>query len=215
MAIRCSVQKLSTVEDCKNYKKKPWFCVTSIKITHNYLDYFKSLQLIAYKIQESNFFGIFFLQKMTKRGQQLKFTPCTYKHKQGFGDTEVLRNIVIRSQIPVLYFLSLCFQLSNVPCHFVYRTISTRPKFVPTVTVSFLAHLSRRLRGGLIVYRSSRRLSICVFTLSNMNISETNGSIATKFYLKHHWGGGKAALCFGQIGSELWFPCQQKAPIGL
>ena len=30
-----------------------------------------------------------------------------------------------------------------------------------------------------------------------MNISETNGSIATKFHLKHHWGGGKAALGFG------------------
>ena len=30
-----------------------------------------------------------------------------------------------------------------------------------------------------------------------MNISETNGSIATKFYLKHHWGGGKAALGLG------------------
>ena len=64
-----------------------------------------------------------------------------------------------------------------------------------------LAHLSRRLRGELIVYRSSRRLSVraCVgvFTLSNMNISETNGSIATKFDLKHHLGGGLAALGFG------------------
>ena len=30
-----------------------------------------------------------------------------------------------------------------------------------------------------------------------MNISETNGSVATKFYLKHHKGGGKAALGFG------------------
>ena len=30
-----------------------------------------------------------------------------------------------------------------------------------------------------------------------MNISETRGSIATKFYLKHHWGGGKAVLGFG------------------
>ena len=30
-----------------------------------------------------------------------------------------------------------------------------------------------------------------------MNISETNGSIATKFYLKHHLGGGLAALGFG------------------
>ena len=31
-------------------------------------------------------------------------------------------------------------------------------------------------------------------TLLNINISETSGPIATKFYLKHHWGGGKAAL---------------------
>ena len=30
-----------------------------------------------------------------------------------------------------------------------------------------------------------------------MNISETSGLIAIKFYLKHHWGGGKAALGFG------------------
>ena len=30
-----------------------------------------------------------------------------------------------------------------------------------------------------------------------MNISETIGSIATKYYLKHHWGGGLAALGFG------------------
>ena len=41
------------------------------------------------------------------------------------------------------------------------------------------------------------RPSVCVSTLSNMNISETNGSIAIKFYLKHHWGGGLAALGFG------------------
>ena len=60
-----------------------------------------------------------------------------------------------------------------------------------------LAHLSRRLRGELIVYRSSRRPSVRVSTLSNMNISETIGSIATKYYLKHHWGGGLAALGFG------------------
>ena len=30
-----------------------------------------------------------------------------------------------------------------------------------------------------------------------MNISATSGLIATKFYLKHHWVGGKAALGFG------------------
>ena len=68
---------------------------------------------------------------------------------------------------------------------------------------AFLAQLSRRLRCELIVYRSSRRPSVracvraSVFTLSNMNISKTNGSIATKFYLKHHLGGGLAALAFG------------------
>ena len=40
-------------------------------------------------------------------------------------------------------------------------------------------------------------MCVCLFTLSNMNISETSGPIATKFYLKHHWVGGKAALGFG------------------
>ena len=34
-------------------------------------------------------------------------------------------------------------------------------------------------------------------TLSNMDISAASGRITNKFYLKHHWGGGKAALCFG------------------
>ena len=46
----------------------------------------------------------------------------------------------------------------------------------------------------LIVYQLSRRLCDSVFTLSNMTISDQ--PIATKFYLKHHWGGGKAALGF-------------------
>ena len=31
---------------------------------------------------------------------------------------------------------------------------------------------------------------VCVSTLSNMNISETRGPMATKFYLKHYWAGG-------------------------
>ena len=39
-------------------------------------------------------------------------------------------------------------------------------------------------------------MCVCVSTLSNMNISETSGQIATKFYLKH-WGGGKAAQGLG------------------
>ena len=29
-----------------------------------------------------------------------------------------------------------------------------------------------------------------------MNISASSGPITTKFYLIHHWGGGKAALDF-------------------
>ena len=69
---------------------------------------------------------------------------------------------------------------------------------------SFLAHLSRRLtrwayRIGLEL--ASLRPCVCASvrpsTLSNMTISETSRPITTKFYLKHHWGGGKAALGFG------------------
>ena len=44
--------------------------------------------------------------------------------------------------------------------------------------------------------QASARPCVCVFTLLNMNISETNGSITTKFYLKYHWVGGKAAFGF-------------------
>ena len=42
-------------------------------------------------------------------------------------------------------------------------------------------------------------MCVCVHasTLSNMNISETGRWIAIKFKMKHHWGGGKAALGFG------------------
>ena len=67
-----------------------------------------------------------------------------------------------------------------------------------------LALLSRRLIGELIVFQSSRRLSVraCVsasvrpLTLSNMNISATSWPIGMKFYMKHHWGGGKASVRF-------------------
>ena len=66
----------------------------------------------------------------------------------------------------------------------------------------FLAHLSRRLKGELIVYpcsgvRRHRRCCRCCQPFSNMNISEASRQIAIKFYLKHHWGGGKAAWGFG------------------
>ena len=55
----------------------------------------------------------------------------------------------------------------------------------------------------IIGWESSRRPSVCVYmcvcvlTLSNINISATKMPITTKFYLKHHWDGGKAALGFG------------------
>ena len=62
--------------------------------------------------------------------------------------------------------------------------------------VSFLAHLSRRLISELIVYRSSRRPCVRPFKLPNMNISATCWPIGMKFYLKHHWGGGKASVGF-------------------
>ena len=72
---------------------------------------------------------------------------------------------------------------------------------VTTLAPYFLAHRSRRLKGELIVYQSSRRLcvyvSVCLWTFSNSNISATSGPIVTKFYLNHHWGEGKAALGFG------------------
>ena len=36
-------------------------------------------------------------------------------------------------------------------------------------------------------------LSVNIF---NLNISATSGPIITKFYLNHHWGGGKIAMSF-------------------
>ena len=55
-------------------------------------------------------------------------------------------------------------------------------------------------QGELIVYQSSRRPcvrpSVSLLTLSNMNISATSWPIGMKFYLKHHWGGGKAPVGF-------------------
>ena len=45
--------------------------------------------------------------------------------------------------------------------------------------------------------RVSVRPCVRASTLSNMNISKTSRLITIKFYLKHHWGGGKAALGFG------------------
>ena len=60
----------------------------------------------------------------------------------------------------------------------------------------FLAHLSRRLTRW--AYRMGLEPAfVRASTLSNINSSETSRPITIKFYLKHHWGGGKAALGFG------------------
>ena len=70
--------------------------------------------------------------------------------------------------------------------------------FRACILYTFLAHLS--LKGELIVYpcsgvRRCRRRRRQPF--SNMNISEASRPITIRFYLKHHWGGGKAAWGFG------------------
>ena len=43
---------------------------------------------------------------------------------------------------------------------------------------------------------ASVRASVRPLTLSNINISATSWQIGMKFYLKHHWGGGKASVGF-------------------
>ena len=100
----------------------------------------------------------------------------------------------------------------NGPSHeimalFVLRKLilQTRMRSHPVgLDVWFLAHLSRRLTRW--AYRIGLEPAsvcpcvcacVCPLTISNMNISKTRGPIATKFYLKHHWGGGKPALGFG------------------
>ena len=66
---------------------------------------------------------------------------------------------------------------------------------------AFFSSPEPKAEGELIVYQSSRRLSmcmcVCLWTFSNLNISATSGLIVTKFYLTHHWGRRKAALGFG------------------
>ena len=54
---------------------------------------------------------------------------------------------------------------------------------------AFLAHLSRRLLGELIVYQSLRRLSVVcpsvpLSTISNIFSSETTGPIKFKFHME-------------------------------
>ena len=80
-----------------------------------------------------------------------------------------------------------------------YVLCFTRPRYQVSVyrTIGPLVSSPEpKAHGELIVYQSSRRPSVRASTLSNMNISATSKPIATKFYPKHHWGGGKAASGF-------------------
>ena len=80
-----------------------------------------------------------------------------------------------------------------------------RPYFFSYLVYGFFSSPEPKAHGELIVYQSSRRPSVraCVrpsvrlSTLSNIIISTTSRPIPTKFYLKHHWGGGKSSLGFG------------------
>ena len=77
-----------------------------------------------------------------------------------------------------------------------------QPVLEKKIFEGFLAHLSRRLKGELIVYlcsgvRRRRRRCRRRQPFSNMNISEASRLITIKFYLKHYWRRGKAAWGFG------------------
>ena len=54
-------------------------------------------------------------------------------------------------------------------------------------------------QGELKVYPSSRRLCVCSHFQTKISpaTSPTSELIATKLYLKHHWGGEKAAVGYG------------------
>ena len=54
-----------------------------------------------------------------------------------------------------------------------------------------------KAQGELIVWDSSRRPCVRLFTLSNMTISKTSRPIIIKFHQEHRWGGGLTALGFG------------------
>ena len=70
----------------------------------------------------------------------------------------------------------------------------------PYVLCHIISSPEPKAHGELILYQSSSRLCVylcvCLSTLLNINISETGGLIATKFYPKHYWDRGKASLCF-------------------
>ena len=54
----------------------------------------------------------------------------------------------------------------------------------------FLAHLSQRLTGELIVWLASVVVVCSLSAFSNMFSYETTGQIKVKFHAEHPWNGG-------------------------
>ena len=52
-----------------------------------------------------------------------------------------------------------------------------------------------------VLFSATRRAGVCVCVSVCLSVNifklATSGPIVTKFYLKHHWGGGLIALGFG------------------
>ena len=78
-------------------------------------------------------------------------------------------------------------------------------KYLKFVCSMFFSSPEPKALGELIGWDSCQRPLVCPlvhplvcpFTLLEMNISETSWPIIIKFHVKHHWGGGLAALVFG------------------
>ena len=89
----------------------------------------------------------------------------------------------------------------------------------PLVSIStILAHLSQRLpvryRMGLKPVSVRLKARHCVHTFKQISF-ETSRLIKIKFHLGRHWEGDWLYNVLGKIRSDLWFPWQQIAPIGL
>ena len=91
--------------------------------------------------------SIHFFEKLARQ-YGLLFSPM----HQGFTIQRVKGVCCQRQCRPYSNFFSL---QKYIPTHL-------KPKLVSIYRVEFLAHLSRRLKGELIVYQSSCRLCVCV-----------------------------------------------------
>ena len=113
-----------------------------------------------------------------------------------FGAGPVLNYSYLFLLFIIRFLLFSYFFLETIPTFFLL--FHQRP--LSSLHKGIISSLEPKAHGELIVYQTSRRPSVhaCVrlFTLSNMIISTTSRPIPTKFYPKHHLGGGKAALGF-------------------